>query len=95
MFRPSLASTEINRIADSANFNGIKLLDGSQEIKTKYNLSNMTDATRLLSGEDNSRFVLNGDIIGHAINFNGRAVDLIGNLCTWPYVRPGRVQSDG
>ncbi len=37
--------SEINRIADSANFNGIKLLDGSQEIKTKYNLSNMTDAT--------------------------------------------------
>ena len=28
--------SEINRIADSANFNGINLLDGSKEIKTTY-----------------------------------------------------------
>ena len=31
--------SEINRIADSANFNGIKLLDGSQEIKSSYNIA--------------------------------------------------------
>ena len=35
---------EINRIADSSNFNGIKLLDGSQEIKTSY--TNLTSATQ-------------------------------------------------
>ncbi len=34
--------SEINRIADSANFNGINLLDGSKEIKTTYNLTNAT-----------------------------------------------------
>ena len=31
--------SEINRIADSSNFNGIKLMDGSQEIKTTYEMS--------------------------------------------------------
>ena len=37
--------SEINRIADSSNFNGIKLLDGSQEIKTSYtNLSSPASA---------------------------------------------------
>ena len=40
--------SEINRIADSSNFNGIKLLDGSQEIKTSYtNLSSPSDADPL------------------------------------------------
>ncbi len=43
---------EINRIADSANFNGIKLLDGSQQapsgattVKTAFNDAAMTSAT--------------------------------------------------
>ncbi len=36
--------SEINRIADSSNFNGINLLDGSKEIKTTYNLTNATTA---------------------------------------------------
>ncbi len=33
---------EINRIADSANFNGIKLLDGTQGITTSYQMSSPT-----------------------------------------------------
>ncbi len=45
--------SEINRIADSANFNGIKLLDGTQEIKTSYQLSSPTegaDSDRVSAG---------------------------------------------
>ena len=37
---------EINRIADSSNFNGIKLLDGSQEIKTSYTNLSSPSATQ-------------------------------------------------
>jgi len=37
--------TEINRIADSANFNGIKLLDGSMDGGTGYTVLEPTDIT--------------------------------------------------
>ena len=46
--------SEINRIADSANFNGIKLLDGTQEIKTSYQLSSPTE------GADSDRVSADG-----------------------------------
>ena len=39
--------SEINRIADSSNFNGIQLLDGSMEVKTEYSLSNVMDPTQM------------------------------------------------
>ena len=39
--------SEINRIADSSNFNGIKLMDGSQEIKTSYNISSPAEGNEL------------------------------------------------
>ena len=44
----AICAPETSPLADSIplkSTSGIKLLDGSQEIKTKYNLSNMTDAT--------------------------------------------------
>ena len=39
--------SEINRIADSSNFNGIQLLDGSMEVKTEYSLSNVMDTDQM------------------------------------------------
>lgn len=43
--------TEIDRIADSANFNGIKLLDGSQDtsLKTTGNTELIADATQIVA----------------------------------------------
>ena len=43
--------SEINRIADSANFNGIKLLDGSQDASTKLGaMTNLTSAQAVADG---------------------------------------------
>ena len=43
--------SEINRIADSANFNGIKLLDGSQDASTKLGaMTNLTAAEAVADG---------------------------------------------
>ena len=44
--------SEINRIADSANFNGIKLLDGSQDASSKLGtMTNLTAAEAVADGE--------------------------------------------
>ena len=43
--------SEINRIADSANFNGIKLLDGSLDTTSATSLSDFESATTLAAGK--------------------------------------------
>ncbi len=44
-------NAEINRIADSSNFNGIKLMDGSQEIKTTYKVNDVaTNSVSTIAG---------------------------------------------
>ena len=46
--------SEINRIADSANFNGIKLLDGSLEDKIKVNAEQNLTVTHVLDGKESA-----------------------------------------
>ena len=55
---------EINRIADSANFNGIKLLDGSLDADSTAN----TSAASAISNIQNSAYAANG--AAQAFDFN-------------------------
>jgi len=58
---------EINRIADSSNFNGIKLLDGSMEAdKVTYEVTGGTDLTILAGGSNDPVAKLGTSTIVHS-----------------------------